>query len=164
MSYLDRIIAAVLEADDDFDDPAKELLGQDIEGIGSQEGSVERHGRWADVEIGDDHWCISYLTPVAVFIHGRGLFITDREWSQATSNHIRKFANELGMGAKNYAEVKQRAKRMTQQDLIEKFKQDSGTVKWTARQSNQFRSFRDTATGLKSDSDERVEIEPFRPN
>ena len=169
MTSIERIVRAVLEADDDFDmgdEPAKDILGPNFGAgpdKGSKEGYVERHGRWADVAIGDDHWCISYLTPVAVFINGEGPFITEKYWSQATTKHIKKWAEEIGWGSgMTWQEIQQRAKRMSQQDLIDRFKKAQGLVKWTRRQADKLEKLPEIGyCGLKSCRDDRVELEPY---
>jgi hypothetical protein len=51
---------------------------------------------------------------------------------------------------------------MPQQELIAKFREDQRQVKWTKRQARTMVSVPDTPYGLKSGSDERVELDPYQ--
>ncbi len=51
---------------------------------------------------------------------------------------------------------------MPQEQLLKMFKEDSLRVKWTKRQAKKLGNipWQKIRTGLKSDSDERVEVDP----
>lgn len=44
-----------------------------------------------EIEIGSDTVFFSYSTPVAAFISGRGVVITNENWSKTTTKHINQF-------------------------------------------------------------------------
>jgi hypothetical protein len=52
-----------------------------------------------EVEHGEATVLYSYETPVAVFVPGAGVYVTDKFWSHTTSTHISKWINQrLGAG------------------------------------------------------------------
>lgn len=153
------------EADED-EDTIKDILGIDyLEGpqtLEPAEGSIERVDRWADMQIGDNHFCISYLTPVAVYLSGEGIKLTDRYWSNATRRHIVKWANHIGAGGyRRYAELADRCGEIPQSDLIELFKQQATRVQWSKRQAKKLKKlpYRKILFFKGGDQD-RVSIEP----
>jgi hypothetical protein len=164
MTEHEKVVALVLEADDD--ETIKDILGPDYqEPPQPAQGEVYRHDRWADVEIGDRHYCISYLTPVAVFENGVGVTRTERNWSSSTIRHIEKWLEHLGMVFnQGWPEIEARFPRtMPQEELIKMFKEDSLRVKWSKRQARRLGAipWQKIKTGLKSDSDDRVDVDPY---
>lgn len=167
MTEAEKIIALILEADED--DTIKDILGPEYHepAAPTLSGSVYRHDRWADVEIGTRHYCISYLTPVAYFDpDGEHVVRTSRHWSNATLNHIKKWLDHIGFDTAKarWAEIEQRFPKTISQDaLIAKFKEDALRVKWNKRQARTMGAvpYQKIRTGLKSASDERVDIDPY---
>lgn len=164
MKEVDAIVKAILEVEDE--ENLQDLLGQDYalaepvpQGLPA---SVEVHDRWKDVTIGDAHFCISYLTPVAVSLPGRGVFLTDKQWGTSTSNHIRKWYSEL-FRPMSYREVRGQCEAMPQNELVELFKQWSRKALWTKKQSRAIDRLPTQVGGLKSDSAERVSVNPHQP-
>lgn len=128
--------------EEDDEETIKDILGVDYleepEDAAPVPGEVERFDRWADIKIGDKNFCVSYLTPVAVYIPGQGAMLTDRDWSPTTKRHIVKWMNHIGLGPaegyRKYAEVAARFPEVPQQELIDLFKRESKRVRWTKRQ------------------------------
>jgi len=153
------------ESEDDYE-TIKDILGDtEPDEVTAEEpevrGDVYRHDRWADVQIGDNHFCISYLTPVAVYLHGQGCHITDRRWGTATSSHIVKWLDHIGFGDfRRYSQVVAEIPSMPQQDLINLFRKEAKRVRWTKRQIKKQGAvpYNNIRTGLASGSDERVDL------
>jgi hypothetical protein len=152
-------------AEEDDEETIKDILGTDYldepepENLAS--GDIERHGRWADVRIGNSVFCISYLTPVAVYISGRGLFRSSKGWSATTKRHIVKWAMENGYvedGAR-WNDVERISEVMDQSELIDLFKKESSRVRWTSKEARQMNRVPAPAFWKSSDKD-RVQIEP----
>lgn len=160
------LLRRILEADDE--DTIKDILGADYQEPeqAPEEGEVERHDRWADVKMGDWNWCISYLTPVAFYEPGAGITVTQKRWSNATLNHIKKWADHIGFGGgfRRYADLEARAKTMPQEEMIELFRMRAGRVRWSKRHARKLAAvpYNKIQTGLKGDREDRVEIEPHR--
>ena len=158
---------ALNEEDDEDEETIKDILGPDYLEFTPQElpqpGTVERFDRWANITIGDKNFCISYLTPVAVYIPGQGVLINDRGWSKTTKRHIVKWANHIGVGPsggfERWAEVDKQYPKVPQQDLINMFKEESSRVKWTKRQAKHATTFR-TPAFWKGGSEDRVSVDP----
>lgn len=149
------------------DETIKDLLGSDyMEPMQPLEGDVHRHDRWLDVKIGDYRFCISYLTPVAMISPTEGGVIrTDRNWSAATAKHIKKWLDYVGfyIGFDTWEEVKARfPKTIPQEELIAKFNELKRRVNWNKHQARKFGAvpYDKLLTGLRSDSEDRVRIEP----
>lgn len=169
MKALDRLLYLVLEDEEDEggDETIKDILGPNYMEPEPPEhlpGEVHRHDRWCDVEIGNDHFCISYLTPVAVFQQGQGMRITDRNWSHATCNHIKKWMDHIGFGdtRQPWAQLRAKYPSIPQEELIDLFRQQASKVKWTKRQARKQAAvpYNRIINGLKSARSDRVEIEP----
>jgi len=43
------------------------------------------------ISLGDNEVLVSYSTPVAAFIQGKGYFKTERKWSNTTSKHVNRW-------------------------------------------------------------------------
>ena len=164
MTEADQIIDLVLEAEDD--ETIKDILGPDYQEPLETEvtGEVYRQDRWADVEIGNKHFCVSYLTPVAVSDGGR-VIRTDKNWSTSTIRHIKKWMEHIGFDVSRtpWPEVQRRfPETMPQQKLIELFRTEALRVKWTKRQAKTAAAvpYNKIVTGLRSDRDQRVELDP----
>jgi hypothetical protein len=158
--------------EDDDEETIKDILGPDFyDPVPPQQpksGSIERFDRWANVSIGDRNFCISYLTPVAVYIPGEGIMFTDRDWSTTTSRHIAKWAAEIGMTGQGgtpykYAELKKRFKRIPQIELTQMFKAESSQVAWSKKEMRQATKFRPTAGYKYVDPEHKIELRPFEP-
>src|SRR5208337_4459374 len=153
---------------EDDDETIKDILGVDYleppQEAGPVVGNVDRHDRWANITIGNNHFCISYLTPVAVYISGQGVYLTDKFWSKTTSRHMAKWASEIGLGTDtlSYHSLAQNCKRMTQDDITELFKRESSRVMWTNQQAHQATTFRQPKYGLKGGTEHRISVEPYR--
>lgn len=156
--------------EDDDDETIKDILGPDYLEKPPQEqpaaGEIERFGRWADVEIAGNHFCISYLTPVAVFMaDGTGARITDRGWSSSTKRHITKWFNHIQLGPdegyRRYSEIEAEYHKMSQEDLIKLFKQQAARVDWNRRQTKRLDTIRPPAF-WKGDYNDRVSVGPKR--
>lgn len=166
------ILRAILETEDD--ETIKDILGADYleepPVPEPEEGFVDRHDRWADISIGDKHFCISYLTPVAVYLPGEGITVTTRDWSNATKRHIVKWTNEIGFGNySRYSEIQQaidegRVKEMDQRSLSELFKKWAARVHWSKRQARQAHQFRQPVYGLKGGTEDRIDVRPHQEN
>ncbi len=157
----EKIVALVLEADDD--ETIKDILGPDYQEPLPQpaKGEIFRHDRWADVKIGNRHYCISYLTPVA-YSDPDGVVRTAKHWSTSTLNHIRKWLAHLDYNTKNWAEVQDRfPNTLPQEKLVEMFKQDALRVKWNKRQARKLDAVPNKVPYYKSDGDERVSVNPY---
>jgi len=156
---------SVCEAEDD-DETIKDILGVDYleppQEAGPVVGNVDRHDRWANITIGNNHFCISYLTPVAVYISGKGVYLTDKFWSKTTSRHMAKWASEIGLGTDtlSYHSLAQNCKRMTQDDITELFKREAQRVAWTKRHVKKSETFRPPLMGLKAVGRHRISLYP----
>jgi hypothetical protein len=167
MTEADKIVALVLEADEEGE-TIKDILGPEYQEplpAEPSEKGVYRHDRWADVQVGDQHFCISYLTPVAYY-SGSEVVRTEKQWSTSTVNHIKKWLDHIGfdVGRDNWQEVQRRfPKTMPQQALVELFKKESMRVKWTKREAKTMGAvpYNKIRTGLKSDREHRVELDPY---
>lgn len=168
MTEADKIVKALLEVEGDEENLA-DLLGADYaqtepnpQGLPA---SVEVHDRWKDVTIGDVHFCISYLTPVAVSLPGRGVVITDKQWGSSTSNHIRKWYNSVFTPPEpvGYPDIRARCEKMPQNELVELFKQYSKKALWTDKQSRAIDRLPSQVGGLRSGTAERVSVKPHQP-
>lgn len=167
---LDRLqrLPVQQEAEDD-DETIKDILGVDYLEPPPPEsalrGEVDRFDRWADITIGNNSFCISYLTPVAARLTGQGLVITDKDWSNTTTRHIKKWLEYTGnvpdATERKWAELKRQLTRVPQQDLIDMFKRESVKVMWTKQQANKATTFRPPKFGLKGGTEDRVSVEPY---
>lgn len=158
MLFIQDIIGRLMETDDDT---IKDILGSDYLEINpnpEQRGEVDRHGRWADIEIGGRHFCISYLTPVA-FTSGNRLTITARNWSVTTKKHIVKWANHLGLNYSSYAELEGMATYMPQEELNLVFKQSAQRVRWSKKQVKASHRLPDIPYGLKSTGEDHISLD-----
>lgn len=127
-------------------------------------GSVERFDRWADITIGPYTFCISYLTPVAVYIPGQGVVLTDRHWSASTCRHISKWAKRCGYveDTARWAAIEERFPTMPQPELIELFRREANKVRWTRSQSRMAARVPGIANGLRNDRDEQISLDPYQ--
>lgn len=143
-SHPPQSIRRVQEEEDfgDEDETIKDILGPDYYDprppTQALPGSIERFGRWANVTIGGREFCISYLTPVAVYTPGEGIKFTQRDWSTTTSNHIADWAEEIGMTGPEgkrykYGELKKRFQRIPQEEITRMFKEESAKVNWSKK-------------------------------
>ena len=159
----DQFIRALLEVDNDDDQTIADILGADYREEPEpdyQQGEVDRHGRWADIKVGDKNFCISYLTPVAVYLPGEGVKITDRYWSVTTAHHMVKWAKHIGMGFHNWADMQERCDSMPQVELLQMFKDAAQTVRWTKRQAKTAKNYGNVEYGLKSSREDHIDVEP----
>lgn len=157
----EKIVALVLEADDD--ETIKDILGPDYQEPLPQpaKGEIFRHDRWADVKVGNRHYCVSYLTPVA-YTEGGKVVRTDRHWSSSTLNHIRKWLNHLGFNTRNWGEVQELfPETVSQEKLVEIFKEDAQRVKWSKRQARKLDAVPNKVPYYKSGSEDRVNVNPY---
>lgn len=60
-----------------------------------------------EITIGDVNILVSYETPVACFIPGKGFQKTDKKWSATTSKHINRWLAGHGADAKNVPTIPQ---------------------------------------------------------
>lgn len=172
MTEADKIVKAILEVEDEGEENLQDLLGQDYalaepvpQGLPAE---VEVHDRWKDVRIGDVHFCISYLTPVAVYIPGQGVTLTDKQWSSSTSNHIRKWYNEIlspPHGDLSYKVIRAESSTMPQNELTELFRKQSKKALWTKKQARAIERLpRNMERPLKSGTEHRVSVKPHQPD
>lgn len=169
MTEVEDILKFLLEVEDD-DETIKDILGVDYLEPPPPEavvhGSVERFDRWADIQIGNNSFCVSYLTPVAAQLSGQGLMITDKDWSNATANHIKKWlehtGNVPGATELKWSKLKRQLTRVPQQDLIDMFKREVVRVMWTKQQAKRATTFRQPKYGLKGGTEHRISVEPYR--
>jgi hypothetical protein len=169
MKEIEDLVEALLEDNGEDEETIKDILGGDPNEPpepSHEEGRVERFDRWANVTIGQRQFCVSYLTPVAMYEPGKGVVITDRYWSNATWRHVVKWLNEIGMGPaggyRRWSEVEPRYPRMPQDELLQRFKELAQHVRWSKRQAS-------AATRVpwnkmpfcKSASDERISSSDF---
>ena len=161
----DRLLRSILEADDD--ETIKDILGGDYleePKATPLQGRVDRHDRWADIQIGETNFCVSYLTPVAMFTSGIGITLTERRWSGSTLRHIIKWTNQLGIGPmggyRRYADIENgpHTKMMPQEELISIFKEEAKKVRWSKRQVRKASSLPSAIPFLKGGGDERVHL------
>jgi len=171
MTQADKIVKAVLEVEEGDEENLQDLLGHDYalaepvpQGLPAE---VDVHDRWKDVKIGDVHFCISYLTPVAVYRPGLSVFLTDKQWSSSTSNHIRKWYNMLlspPTGEYSYKQIRKESSTMPQSELTELFRKQSRKALWTKKQSRQIERLpSNMERPLKSGHEERVSVQPHEP-
>ena len=131
MDKSDRLIKVVLEDDDE--DTIAGIMGDDVmpaDGAALDRGIVERFDRWANIKMGPYSFCVSYLTPVAVYIDGRGCFISTKKWSAATAKHIKLWIKHTG-GDPGVNP----GQPMSQDELTALFKEQVKTVRWTSKQA-----------------------------
>jgi hypothetical protein len=170
MTDAEDILKLLLEADEgDDEETIKDILGNDYlePPDPSPSGTVERFDRWANIGIGSRSFCISYLTPVAVYTSGEDVRLTDKNWSSSTARHIKKWLAHIGCinGRETWAQVQEMFPTMPQQELIDLFNQEARTVQWTKRQAKTATSFRQPEYGLKSSGDEHIRVDPYQsPN
>jgi hypothetical protein len=146
------VVKPIQEDEDDFKD-------LEYEPPPKLKGDVYRHDRWKAVRMGDDNFCVSYLTPVAVYKQGEGVFISDRTWSSSTAKHITKWLNHIGFdtGYDNWQQIKRRFNTMPQMELVELFRAKAKQVDWTQRQARTLQTLPPIA-GLRSSSDYHVRL------
>jgi hypothetical protein len=159
---------SLLEAFDDDVELIKDIIGPVGPPAAPKTGSVERFGRWANIKVGDKHFCISYLTPVAVYIPGQGIMFTDRDWSHSTALHIAKWAEEIGMtdiGGKayTYRDIKKRFKRIPQSEITDLFRQEASQVDWGKREMKRARKFRPPVFYKEVEPEHKIELRPYQP-
>jgi hypothetical protein len=169
MTQADKILTALLEADDEED--IKDLLGTGLGAPGSLgRGKIYRQDRWKDVVMGEEHFCVSYLTPVAYYVHDihtadrDNVFISDNTWSSSTVRHIKKWLDHIGFDANEpWKEVQRRfPKRISQEELTDKFKQLAEQYSWGNREAKAFEPpHSKIRSGLKH-SDAAVRIDQTR--
>jgi hypothetical protein len=166
MTECDKIVTLILEADED--ETIKDILGPEYQEPLPQpaQGEVFRHDRWADVVVGDRHYCVSYLTPVAFYDPGSGVVRTERNWSTSTIRHIKMWLDHVGFDVSHekWPEVQARfPKTMPQEQLVERFKQDALRVKWTKRQARKLDNlpYNKIRTGLRGGREDRVDVNPY---
>ena len=173
MKTLSSVARIIREAIDD-DETLKDILGPDYMAPPEDKGvpsKVNRFDRWADIEIGDFNFCISYLTPVAVYEPGKGVKVTQKTWGPATCKHIVKWANYIGIGPygggyRTYRELRQspHITTMPQEELTEMFKNHAKTVHWTKKEAKHATARPYTSNkhfpGLKSGYEDRIDIRP----
>jgi hypothetical protein len=169
-----QIIDFLLEADDeDFDASLKDILGggegENLLGPPTPEykevgGYIDRHDRWASVGAGDATFCVSYLTPVAVYISGQGVKATEKRWGQATLRHIFKWAQDIGVVSSDTKEKQAafyaRLPKIPQAELIQIFKEHTRNVRWKRKDVKAMDRipYAKMRSGLKSGSEERIGI------
>lgn len=92
MKATDAILRSVLEAaEDDFD--IKDVSRPEPEAGPTK---VKRHGRYKIVDMQDFTFLISYLTPVAYYDKGAGVYYrTSKWWSGTTEQHIRNWQTDI---------------------------------------------------------------------
>lgn len=169
-----QALRRVHEEEFDDEETIQDILGKDYRDPAPAEkplpGSIERFGRWTNVTIGNNHFCISYLTPVAVYIGGEGMKFTDRDWSPTTSNHIAAWAEEIGLTGPNgekipYREIKKKFPRIPQEEITRMFKEQSAKVDWTRHDLKQADKM--PMSGVRGykyvDPEHRVGLRPYTP-
>jgi hypothetical protein len=118
--------------EDEDDDTLAAIMGDDTippAGAGMERGIVERFDRWANIQMGDYSFCVSYIVPVAVYIKNKGCFISDKKWSQTTNRHIQKWIKHTGGSADAETQT------MPQAEITTLFKQQAKTMRWTSKQA-----------------------------
>lgn len=185
MRHETPIIRALLEAEDD-DETIKDILGKDYyapEPKPKKEGEIKRfhpsrkniaagndygvregNSRWADIRIGNNHYCVSYLTPVALWASGGELIRTNREWSNATKSHITLWAAYLlitdeVMRWKLF--IQRFPKTMPQEELSRQFNQEAAQVDWTPQQRRHAEMLPPNQ-GLRDEYQDRIKVDKYR--
>lgn len=167
-----QALRRVHEEEFDDEETIKDILGPDFNtpapAANPQFGEVERFGRWANITVGNTQFCISYLTPVAVKVQGQPMEFTARDWSATTSNHIAKWAEEIGLTKADgkpykYVELKRMFKRIPQEELNRRFKEEASKTDWSKQQRKQATSYR-TPKGYKYvDSEHKIDMPRYTP-
>jgi hypothetical protein len=184
LNEIDDILAALLEDDppeEDTGEPLSDLLWHKPVPFDPLPGHIEigktRYGRpsqsrWKNVVIGDFQFCISYLTPVAVYdekfggLLSESVRITGRNWGPRTIDHIKRWLDHLGIGRPdNWKELSNKFQRIPQKELIDLFHEKANQVKWSERELNQLHNIprRDRLPFLKGDTEDRINVSPYDP-
>lgn len=168
-----QALRRVHEEEFDDEDTIRDIIGPDYVNPDAMPkpvyGEIERFGRWANVTIGNKDYCISYVTPVAVRIRGEGFKITDRDWSTTTSNHMTKWAEEIGVTDENgrrlkYRDFLQMGERIPQSEISRMFREDAKTVDWTHQQRKKVTAYPDPVAGHKYvDTQDKIDLPRYEP-